>query len=223
MAPERKNGVQKRKTDKSGLGRAIINRKNKMAKILADPTLVCSADFTLSDCLADFRPRLQHSTEIAAGLRSVTQENDLDEFLSTAALADTDFAAGEYKRTIPSLSCSPVSCSLRTPKHQGRRRPVHRSRCPQPLPPYTSAREGDEAEAVGQRLASSGAASSRLDEEDYDCRAGAQGEGQLPRMASWTRRVSVEQVRRHIVTSTDRSSPLQPPGQPIAPPHPLRT
>jgi hypothetical protein len=42
MAPERKNGVQKKKTDKSGLGRAIINRKNKLAKILADPTLVCT-------------------------------------------------------------------------------------------------------------------------------------------------------------------------------------
>lgn len=96
MAPERKNGVQKKKTDRSGLGRAIINRKNKLAKILADPTLVCTGRSALQDCVTDIPPRSQHTTEIAAGLRSVTQENDLDEFLSTAALADTDFAAGMY-------------------------------------------------------------------------------------------------------------------------------
>lgn len=40
MAPERKGGVQKRRVDKSGLGRAIINRKAKLAKIMADPDLV---------------------------------------------------------------------------------------------------------------------------------------------------------------------------------------
>lgn len=28
---------------------------------------------------------------------SVTQENDLDEFLNTAQLAETDFAAGEHE------------------------------------------------------------------------------------------------------------------------------
>lgn len=94
MAPERKNGVQKKKTDRNGLGRAIINRKNKLAKILADPTLVCTAEPALQYYLTDIHSRPQHTTEIAAGLRSVTQENDLDEFLSTAALADTDFAAG---------------------------------------------------------------------------------------------------------------------------------
>jgi large subunit GTPase 1 len=40
MVTERKNGVQKKRTDKSGLGRAIINRRAKQAKILSDPTLV---------------------------------------------------------------------------------------------------------------------------------------------------------------------------------------
>ena len=29
-------------------------------------------------------------------LRSVTDQNSLDEFLTTAQLADTDFAAGDY-------------------------------------------------------------------------------------------------------------------------------
>lgn len=37
---------------------------------------------------------MQHTSEIASGLSSVTQENDLDEFLSTAQLAETDFTAG---------------------------------------------------------------------------------------------------------------------------------
>lgn len=39
---------------------------------------------------------LQHTSEIVHGLSSVTQENDLDEFLSTAQLAGTDFAAGAF-------------------------------------------------------------------------------------------------------------------------------
>jgi hypothetical protein len=59
--------------------------------------------------------RPQHTSEIAAGLRSVTQENDLDEFLTTAQLAETDFAAGESSTLggreedeeggIPKLTC----------------------------------------------------------------------------------------------------------------------
>ncbi|GAA5994579.1 ribosome biogenesis GTPase LSG1 [Rhodotorula paludigena] len=71
--PERKNGAQKRKVDKSGLGRAIINRKARAARDAADPTL--------------------NTSTIESGLSSVTQENDLDEFLNTAQLADTDFSA----------------------------------------------------------------------------------------------------------------------------------
>lgn len=50
-----------------------MNRRAKAAQIAADPSL--------------------HTSEIAAGLSSVTQENDLNEFLSTAQLADTDFSA----------------------------------------------------------------------------------------------------------------------------------
>lgn len=46
MVTERKNGVQKKKTDKSGLGRAIINRRAKQAKIAADPTLVSLGNST---------------------------------------------------------------------------------------------------------------------------------------------------------------------------------
>lgn len=48
MVTERKNGVQKKKTDKSGLGRAIINRRAKQAKIAADPTLVSFTSFRIS-------------------------------------------------------------------------------------------------------------------------------------------------------------------------------
>lgn len=48
----------------------------------------------------------QHASEISAGLSSVTQENDLDEFLSTAQLAETDFSAGKSLRDIVGSSCS---------------------------------------------------------------------------------------------------------------------
>ena len=34
-----------------------------------------------------------HSADLPSGLHSVTQENDLDEFLNTAQLAETDFTA----------------------------------------------------------------------------------------------------------------------------------
>lgn len=49
---------------------------------------------------ADEDPPPQHASEISAGLSSVTQENDLDEFLSTAQLAETDFSAGKNCRNI---------------------------------------------------------------------------------------------------------------------------
>ena len=51
MVSERKNGVNKTIKDRSGLGRAIINRRAKAAKIAADPTLVCT--LTLSFDLYD--------------------------------------------------------------------------------------------------------------------------------------------------------------------------
>ena len=49
MVSERKNGVNKTIKDRSGLGRAIINRRAKAAKIAADPTLVCTLSFDLYD------------------------------------------------------------------------------------------------------------------------------------------------------------------------------
>ncbi|BGP07409.1 hypothetical protein JCM10049v2_003240 [Rhodotorula toruloides] len=99
--PERKNGAQKRKVDKSGLGRAIINRKVRAARDAQDPTL--------------------HSSEIAAGLSSVTQENDLDEFLSTAQLAETDFSAERQNIKVvsdPSLNAASHNPYLLTPQQE---------------------------------------------------------------------------------------------------------
>ncbi|GAA6017286.1 hypothetical protein JCM10207_003680 [Rhodosporidiobolus poonsookiae] len=97
----RKNGVQKKRVDKSGLGRAIINRRAKEAKLLADPT--------------------QHSSQIQAGLSSVTQENDLDEFLSTAQLAETDFSAERQNIKVvsdPNLNAAPHNPYLLTPQEE---------------------------------------------------------------------------------------------------------
>lgn len=83
--------------------RAIINRRAKQAKIAADPTLVSpSSTSSLAFFFGGGPPAddalgvMQHTSEIESGLRSVTQENDLDEFLSTAQLAGTDFAAGKH-------------------------------------------------------------------------------------------------------------------------------
>ncbi|SCV70673.1 BQ2448_3435 [Microbotryum intermedium] len=101
MVSERKNGVQKKKTDKNGLGRAIINRRAKHAKMMADPAL--------------------HNSEIAAGLKSVTQENDLDEFLTTAALAETDFAAERQNIKVvadPNLTAASHNPYLLTPQQE---------------------------------------------------------------------------------------------------------
>lgn len=99
--PERKNGAQKRRVDKSGLGRAIINRKVKAAKEAADPSL--------------------HASEISAGLSSVTQENDLDEFLSTAQLAETDFSAERQNIKVvsdPNLTAAAHNPYLLTPQQE---------------------------------------------------------------------------------------------------------
>ncbi|EPQ60470.1 kinase-like protein [Gloeophyllum trabeum ATCC 11539] len=64
-----------RNQNPSGLGRAIINRKTQDARRAQESGL--------------------YTTDIdsTARLRSVTQENDLDEFLNTAQLAATDFTA----------------------------------------------------------------------------------------------------------------------------------
>ncbi|BGP47483.1 hypothetical protein JCM10450v2_003335 [Rhodotorula kratochvilovae] len=109
--PERKNGAQKRKVDKSGLGRAIINRRTRLARDLADPTL--------------------NTSTIEAGLSSVTQENDLDEFLSTAQLADTDFSAERQNLKVvisdpnlnPAASHNPY---ILTPQQEAELRTKHR-------------------------------------------------------------------------------------------------
>lgn len=57
----------------SGLGRAIMNRRAKQQK-------------------QEYQDEL-HNADLPSGLHSVTQENDLDEFLNTAQLAETDFTA----------------------------------------------------------------------------------------------------------------------------------
>lgn len=75
--PKPKSSTAKAKKDASGLGRAIINRRVKEHKRLYEEAL--------------------HTTDLPSGLQSITQENDLDEFLNTAQLAETDFAAGECK------------------------------------------------------------------------------------------------------------------------------
>ena len=73
--PKARSSTAKAKKDASGLGRAIINRRAKEQKRIYEEAL--------------------HTTELPSGLHSVTQENDLDEFLNTAQLAATDFSAGE--------------------------------------------------------------------------------------------------------------------------------
>ncbi|KAI0715376.1 P-loop containing nucleoside triphosphate hydrolase protein [Earliella scabrosa] len=69
MAPKGRN------TNPSGLGRAIINKKTKDARIARETGL--------------------YTTDIDATtrLQSITQERDLDEFLNTATLAGTNFTA----------------------------------------------------------------------------------------------------------------------------------
>ncbi|GAA5914928.1 uncharacterized protein JCM6883_002971 [Sporobolomyces salmoneus] len=101
IGPSRKSGYEKKRTNPSGLGRAIVNRRAKAAQIAADPTL--------------------HTSEIAAGLSSVTQENDLNEFLSTAQLADTDFSAERQNIKVvsdPSLSAASHNPYLLTPQEE---------------------------------------------------------------------------------------------------------
>ncbi|GAA5966448.1 hypothetical protein JCM3765_007576 [Sporobolomyces pararoseus] len=101
IGPSRKSGYEKKRSNPSGLGRAIVNRRAKAAQIAADPTL--------------------HTSEIAAGLSSVTQENDLNEFLSTAQLADTDFSAERQNIKVvsdPSLSAASHNPYLLTPQEE---------------------------------------------------------------------------------------------------------
>ncbi|EJD03696.1 P-loop containing nucleoside triphosphate hydrolase protein [Fomitiporia mediterranea MF3/22] len=77
MAP-----VKKKNLNPTGLGRAIINQKSKDAR-RAQETKLYTTD-----------------VDSSSRLRSVTQENDLDEFLNTAQLAATDFTAERRNITI---------------------------------------------------------------------------------------------------------------------------
>jgi hypothetical protein len=87
-----------------GLGRTIINRKAKEAKV--------------------DRKTLKYAEE-AENLRSVTHERDLDEFLNNASLADADFTAGEClfpvtsAYTITEVLCQivPWQTSRSSPRH----------------------------------------------------------------------------------------------------------
>ncbi|KAI5480703.1 ribosome biogenesis large subunit GTPase 1 [Pseudohyphozyma bogoriensis] len=90
------------------MGRAMINRRKKAAAIAADPTLAL--------------PELVH------GLGSITQENDLDEFLSTAQLADTDFTAERQNIKVvadPSLTAQTHNPYLLTPQQEREMRDKH--------------------------------------------------------------------------------------------------
>ncbi|KZO92805.1 putative LSG1-large-subunit GTPase [Calocera viscosa TUFC12733] len=80
----------KSKKENHGLGRAIINKKVKDAKLAYENGELHTTDF-----------------EKYTKLNSVTQERDLDEFLSTAQLAGTDFVAEKQNiRIIQSPSAS---------------------------------------------------------------------------------------------------------------------
>jgi len=75
MAPKKRN------LNPSGLGRAIINQKFKDAKYARDNHL--------------------YTTDLdTTKLKSVTHQNDLDEFLNTAQLAGTEFTAEKHNITI---------------------------------------------------------------------------------------------------------------------------
>lgn len=66
--------VQKKRVDKSGLGRAIINRRNKAAKIAADPTLVSSN----SDVLGPMEPSPTKSKKTYIHLFSILPKLNQD-------------------------------------------------------------------------------------------------------------------------------------------------
>lgn len=73
-------GTNRTKASSSGLGKALINRKHKEAIAPVESQL-----YTLDD---------------TNPLASVTHERDLDEFLSSAALANTDFTTERSKMRI---------------------------------------------------------------------------------------------------------------------------
>ena len=88
----------------AGLGRAIINRKARDAQEKGHSA------FHTTDLL--------HPSAGGPGLRSVTQQGDLEEFLSTAQLADADFTAERRNITVvqtPETLASGKSLRRRNP------------------------------------------------------------------------------------------------------------
>lgn len=79
-APKGPKNVQKKNKNHIGLGRNIANRRREENQVVFLPD--GQMQFTTDKKEADW-----------VKLRSVTQENALDEFLNTAQLADTDFTA----------------------------------------------------------------------------------------------------------------------------------
>lgn len=86
-APKGPKPVQHKNKNEIGLGRNIANRRRLENQIMFMPD--GEMRFTTDKKEADW-----------VKLRSVTQENSLDEFLNTAELADTDFTAEKQIRII---------------------------------------------------------------------------------------------------------------------------
>ena len=63
---------------------------------MKEPGLVSGAFDITKSILTVFLPKYQVDLDSSSRLKSVTQEKDLDEFLSTAQLAGTEFTAGWY-------------------------------------------------------------------------------------------------------------------------------
>ncbi|KAJ9126338.1 hypothetical protein QFC24_002071 [Naganishia onofrii] len=78
------------KQNSHGLGKSIINRKAKDARV--------------------DRKTLRY-TEEAENLRSVTHEKDLDEFLNSAALADADFTADRAMANVKVITTTSIATS----------------------------------------------------------------------------------------------------------------
>ena len=108
------DGKKKVKKNRGGLGKAIINSRFRVKD---------SVDHR--DGNPERRHGLEDDDEIGKDLRSVTQERDLDEFLSTAQLAGTDFTAERRNVTIlpgPGLSTDRNRYLLSTAEEQEARK-----------------------------------------------------------------------------------------------------
>lgn len=123
----------------------------------------------------------------------MTQENDLDQFLSTAQLADTSFAAGQ---TLSDQLATPriqrqrltIGNPTRETKRTGGGRSLAR-KLGEPVP--TLARRGATApgEAVKLRRPSAGAQTTGMDDDHDKGRARTSRARLVPRVAAQPRRV----------------------------------